>query len=92
MDQAEEIRKIVESASNGYWLPMVIVSTAFSVIIGLLLYIWNQMLKQNEKRHQDHEEHNSKQDRILEEISKNLQTLTVVVTEIKTKQDLQTSK
>jgi len=92
MEQTEELRKIVESASHGYWLPLTIVATAFSLIIVLLLYIWNQMLKQNDKRHEDHQKHNEKQDRILEEMSKSTQSLTILVTEIKTKQEIQTLK
>lgn len=88
MEQAEEIKQLIESAKGGYWLPLTIVATSFSVIIALLLYIWNQMLKQNEKRHSDHEVHNEKQDRILEEMNKTTQALTVLVTELKTKQDL----
>lgn len=55
MDQAEEIRQIVESASNGYWLPLGILAGSFSVIIALLLYIWNQMIRNNNKRHQSTE-------------------------------------
>ena len=92
MDQTEEIRQIVENASHGYWLPLTIVTSIFGIIIMLLLYIWNQMLKQNDKRHQDHEIHNQKQDRILEEVSKSTHSLALLVTEIKTKQDFQIHK
>jgi phosphoribosylformylglycinamidine (FGAM) synthase-like amidotransferase family enzyme len=56
MDQAEEIRQIVESASQGYWLPIGILAGAFSIIIALLLYIWNQMIKNNNARHESSEE------------------------------------
>jgi phosphoribosylformylglycinamidine (FGAM) synthase-like amidotransferase family enzyme len=55
MDQAEEIRQIVENASNGYWLPLGILAGAFSMIIALLLYIWNQMIKNNNNRHESTE-------------------------------------
>ena len=92
MEQAEEIKQMIQSASNGYWLPIAIVTTSFSIIIGLLLYIWNQMLKQNEKRHSEHEVHNSKQDKILERVSESVDSLRIIVTEIQTKQDFTINK
>lgn len=79
MDQAEEIRQIIEQASQGYWMPITIVSLCFSLIISLLIYIWNQMLKQNERRHQEHEKHNEKQDQILEKVTDSLNQLTIHV-------------
>tara|TARA_R110002020_G_C15762998_1_gene727299 strand:- start:50 stop:328 length:279 start_codon:yes stop_codon:yes gene_type:complete len=55
-DEAQEIIKTVESASDGYWFPLVTVAACFSVVIALLLYIWNQTQKNNEKRHTATEE------------------------------------
>lgn len=88
MEQAEEIKKMIESATNGYWVPVAIVSAAFSVILFLLVHIWNQMLKQNEKRHVEHEKHNEKQDTLLKVVSDNLTELRVLVTKIDTEQNL----
>ena len=73
MDQAEEIRQIVENASQGYWLPIGILAAAFSTIIALLLYIWNQMIKNNNKRHEKTEE-------LLNKVSENQQALSQIVT------------
>jgi uncharacterized protein YpmB len=56
MDEYQELIKSIENAQQGYWMPITILSVCFSVIIALLLYIWNQMMKSNEARHQSHEE------------------------------------
>lgn len=88
MDQTEEIKQLIENASHGYWVPLGIVATCFSVIIVLLIYIWNVMLKQNQERHTSHEEHNAKQDQMLEQMKETTNSLRILVTEIKTKQDL----
>lgn len=54
-DEAKEIVKAVESAGDGYWFPLVTVVGCFALIILLLLYIWNQTQKNNEKRHEESE-------------------------------------
>jgi hypothetical protein len=55
MDQTEEIRKIIETSQEGNWIPLTIVSGIFGIVILLLLYIWNQMLKNNAQRHKANE-------------------------------------
>lgn len=84
MDQAEEIRKMIESASDGYWIPLGIVCFSFGIVISLLLYIWNQMLKQNEARHQEHEKRDQHHDEMLEKVTDNLQQLKLLFVEIST--------
>lgn len=56
MDQSEEIKRIIEEATSGNFLPLAIVAAVFSVVILLLLYIWNKTQNDNEKRHESHEE------------------------------------
>ena len=56
MDEYQELIRSVERAQEGYLMPIAILSVCFSVIIALLLYIWNQTMKANESRHQSHEE------------------------------------
>lgn len=84
MDQTEEIRKLIESASDGYWMPLSIVCFAFGIVIALLIYIWNQMLKQNEIRHQEHEKRDKHHDEMLEKVTDNLQQLKLLFVEIST--------
>lgn len=55
MDQADEVRKIIETSQQGDWIPLTIVSAIFGLVILLLLYIWNQMLKNNAERHKANE-------------------------------------
>ena len=45
MEQADEILRALEEAKGGFWLPLTLMAGSFSIIIGLLLYIWNGMLK-----------------------------------------------
>ena len=92
MDQGTEAINVINSAANGYWIPMAIVVGAFSLVLLLLLYIWNQTIKNNEKRHNDHEIHNNKQDELLDKVSENLNQLRLIVTELKTKQEIYSQK
>jgi len=56
MDQAEEIRQLIESAKSGYWYPIVLMASVFSIIVALLLVIWNQMIRNNNVRHKKTED------------------------------------
>lgn len=73
MDQAEEIRRLIEESAQGNWIPLAIVSGVFGIVIMLLIHIWNQMIKDNDKRH-------SKTEEILEKLTNN-QTSTQVLLE-----------
>lgn len=53
MEQAEELRQIIQEASAGNWYPALIVSSFFSVIIALLIYIWNITMKGNSEKHKE---------------------------------------
>lgn len=55
MEQTEELIRAIEEAKVGSWFPMAIISGVFSIIILLLLYIWNQMIKNNNTRHETNE-------------------------------------
>lgn len=52
MEQTEELRLLIEQSNLGYK----ILSGAFSLIVLLLLYIWRQMIKSNNTRHENNEE------------------------------------
>jgi hypothetical protein len=81
MENATELMQIVQSAQQGYWIPLGVVATAWSVIIGLLLYIYNRNQKESEKRHSEHTQ-------ILQKLTDNQQSLQILVAEIKTKQEM----
>jgi hypothetical protein len=54
--EVEELNKIIESAQHGYWLPFAIMATAWSIIIGLLIYIYNKNNAGTDKRLSDNEQ------------------------------------
>lgn len=81
-----------QAIGSGIWIPISIVSAAFTFIIGLLLYIWNQMLKQNDKRHDGHDKSFEKQDKILEKVSESVESLRVIVTDLKARHEVSTRK
>lgn len=51
-----EVGKVIVEASNGNWIPAAVVGSLFTVIILLLLYIYNRDRKSSDKRHNDSEE------------------------------------
>lgn len=85
MENSTELMEIVASAQQGYWIPLGVVATAWSVIIGLLLYIYHRNQKESEKRHTEHTQ-------ILQKLTDNQQSLQILVAEIKTKQEMTISK
>ena len=55
MDKNDEIRKMIDQASDGIWFPLAVVSFTFGIVIALLLYIWKQSQITNNKRHNQNE-------------------------------------
>lgn len=76
----KETQKAIELSQDGNWIPLGIVAAVFSIIILLLLYIWNQMIKNNNARHEQNE-------LLLKEISETLSALKDTSIEHKTKID-----
>lgn len=54
-ETADEIIKSVESATAGNWIPLTVVAACFGVVIILLVYIWKQKMKEDERRHDSNE-------------------------------------
>lgn len=49
--ETDEIRQIIEQASNDNWIPISIVASVFAVVIALLLYIWKTSQAELKARH-----------------------------------------
>jgi len=82
MEQTEEILKAIEQTNEGIWLPIATLTVVFGVVISLLLYIWKQSQKTNDKRHTDNE-------KMIKGMSKTLQTMSLLLVKIETNQDNQ---
>ncbi len=72
MEQAEEIRKLIETSAQGNWIPFGLLAGAFSIIILLVLYVWNKMLKNNNTRHVNTED-------LLKETTNTLAALNILI-------------
>lgn len=81
MENYNEILKAIQEAKGGYWMPISAICVCFSVIISLLLYIWNQTNKNNEKRH-------SNTEKVLDKLTENTDKLTEVVTRLEVKHEM----
>jgi hypothetical protein len=82
MEQTEEILKAIEQTNDGVWLPIATLTVVFGVVVSLLLYIWKQSQKTNDKRHTDNE-------KMIKGMSKTLQTMSLLLVKIETNQDNQ---
>lgn len=82
MEQTEEIARAIESASNGMWVPILTISTVFSLLIALLLIIWKITWKNNDKRHTDNED-------LLKEVAETTKKMGDLLIKIESKQEHQ---
>jgi len=56
MTETQEILKAIESANGGYWLPITIIGGGATMILGLLLFIYNLHLKTSNGKHKASED------------------------------------
>ena len=63
MSQAEEIKRLIEQANQGNWIPFGIIIGILSVVVFLLIYIYNMHQQSNIKKH-------DKTNDILEQLAK----------------------
>lgn len=82
MEQTEEILKAIEQTNDGVWLPIATLTVVFGVVISLLLYIWKQSQRTNDKRHTDNE-------KMIKGMSKTFQTMSLLLVKIETNQENQ---
>lgn len=75
-ETADEIIRTVESANSGNWIPLTIVAAAFGVVIILLVYIWKQKMKEDERRHDANES-------ILKQLTENERVAFATLRELK---------
>lgn len=76
MEQSEELIKVIQEASAGNWYPALIVGSFFSIIIALLIYIWNITMNRNNDKHKEAQE-------ILKELVNSQKKTDVVLAELK---------
>ena len=55
MEKSEELIRAIENANNGMWFPISVIIGVFGILVMLLLYIWKQSQRTNDKRHNDNE-------------------------------------
>jgi hypothetical protein len=72
----EELIKVVQNANSGNWMPLTIVAGVFGVVIILLVYIWKQKMKEDERRHDSHE-------KILTQLTENERVAFATLAELK---------
>jgi ABC-type bacteriocin/lantibiotic exporter with double-glycine peptidase domain len=82
MEQTEELVKAIESANGGMWMPLITIASVFSVVIILLLYIWNMTQKSNDKRHKENEN-------IIGKLSEAVTGISLVLVKLETNQENQ---
>ena len=82
MEQTEEIIKAIGSANKGSWIPLLTISTSFTLMIALLLVIWKMTQKSNDKRH-------SNTEKILTGLIESNQTMSLLLVEYTTTQKYQ---
>jgi len=63
--EVEELIKVFESANQGNWMPIATVTFAFGLVISLLLVIWKQSQKNNDKRHEASEKRHEENEAVI---------------------------
>ena len=53
MEQAEELRKVLEEASQGNWMPLTIIVFLFAIVSAIGLYAIKNVIKKNEEDHNE---------------------------------------
>ena len=72
MEEAEEIKKIIEEANTGNWIPITIVAAVLGVVLLLILYIWKQNLKRQDEIHEDYKAKHGDHKEWLVKLSENV--------------------
>lgn len=72
----EEIIRTIENANSGNWMPLTVVAGVFGIVVVLLVYIWKQKMKEDERRHDANE-------RILTQLTENERVANATLAELK---------
>ncbi len=63
--EVEELIKAVELSNQGQWMPIASITLAFGVVIALLIFIWKQSQKNNDKRHEASEKRHEENEAVI---------------------------
>ena len=77
--ETDEIKRIIEEASNNNWIPISIVVSIFAIVIALLLYIWKTSQAEMKARHDKAEDNIDKLTESQHQISMVLAKLETIV-------------
>lgn len=88
MEEYKELVRSIESVRDGQWLPITILALCFTVIISLLLYIWNKTQKANDERHKISEQRHDKTSEILDKVSDAQRQTALVVAKLEARSEV----
>ena len=75
--EADEIRRVIEEASNNNWIPVSIVIAVFGIIIALLLHIWKTSQEEMKNRHAKAEDN-------IDKLTESQRSISMVLTKLET--------
>lgn len=75
--ETDEIKRIIEEASNNNWIPISIVVSIFAIVIALLLYIWKTSQAENKSRHDKAEDN-------IDKLTESQHQISIVLTRLDT--------
>jgi F0F1-type ATP synthase membrane subunit b/b' len=75
--EADEIKRVIEEASNNNWIPISIVIAIFGIVIALLLYIWKTSQEEMKNRHAKAEDN-------IDKLTESQRSISMVLTKLET--------
>lgn len=75
--ETDEIKRIIEEASNNNWIPISIVVSIFAIVIALLLYIWKTSQAEMKARHDKAEDN-------IDKLTESQHQISMVLTKLET--------
>ena len=82
--EADEIRRVIEEASNNNWIPVSIVIAVFGIVIALLLHIWKTSQAETKARHTEMTARQDKSDNSIDKLAESQHQISIVLTRLDT--------